>query len=224
MAVNPSKSLHFDSWENLLQWLPEAEEAQLMTVFVWSGDLRSASSDGTWLARIHKETFERLVARTSDRLKQFLVQRVHCRDADLAEDVVQQVLVKLYLRAEQYDPRRSFWGWLYRIARNETIDALRRLRPGDRGVGGQAEGEFEEWLANVSRPGGGPDDVLLDRERRQLLDAAIDELPELQRTVVRLKAEGMKGKAIAQKLGISQAYVSQLYHEAGEILRDAVGA
>jgi RNA polymerase sigma factor (sigma-70 family) len=224
MPVNPSKSLHFDSWEKLLQWLPEANEAQLMTVFVWSADLRSPSTDGKRVAQIHKEAFEHLVARTRDRLKRFLVQRAHCRDSFLADDVVQQVLVKMYLRAEQFDPRRSFWGWLYRIARNEYIDALRRLRPGDVGVGGPGDGEVEQWLSNVAGEGAAPDDELLDREQKQLLDAAIDGLPELQRTIVRLKADGMKGKEIAQRLGISQAYVSQLYHEAGEILRDTVGA
>ena len=39
---------------------------------------------------------------------------------------------------------------------------------------------------------------------------------------MRLKHEGIKGKDIATQLGISQAYVSQLYHEAGEILREAI--
>ena len=39
--------------------------------------------------------------------------------------------------------------------------------------------------------------------------------------IVQLKREGVKGKEIAARLGISQAYVSQLYHEAGEVLRVA---
>jgi RNA polymerase sigma-70 factor (ECF subfamily) len=222
MPLNPSKSLHFDSWESLLQWLPEANEAQLMTVFVWSGDLRSPSSDGRKLAQVHKEAFEHLVSRARDRLKRFVVQRVNCRDSFLADDVVQQVLIKLYLRAEQFDPRRSFWGWLYRIARNEYIDLLRRSRPGDVGMGGGHEEDMERWLQNVAATQGAPEDQLVEDERRQLLENAVSALPELQRTVVRLKFEGIKGKEIAQRLGISQAYVSQLFHEAGEILRDAV--
>jgi RNA polymerase sigma-70 factor (ECF subfamily) len=222
MPLNPSKSLHFDSWESLLQWLPEANEAQLMTVFVWSGDLQSPSSDGRRLAQIHKEAFEHLVGRARDRLKRFLVQRVNCRDAFLADDVVQQVLIKLYLRAEQFDPRRSFWGWIYRIARNEYIDLLRRTRAGDIGLGGWQDNEMERWLQNVASEQGAPEDQLVEHERNQLLEHAIAALPELQRTVVQLKREGVKGKEIAQRLGISQAYVSQLFHEAGEILRDAV--
>lgn len=224
MPLNPSKSLHFDSWEDLLQWLPEATETQLMTVFVWAGDLRVAASDGRRLAFVRKETFEHLVERTRDRLRRFLVQRVNCRDSFLADDVVQQVLIKLYLRAEQFDPRRSFWGWLYRIARNEYIDAMRRLRPGDVGVGqtGQPEEDMEKWLENVARAAGTPASAALEHEQRRQFESAVAALPTLQRTIVRLKCDGVKGKEIAQQLGISQAYVSQLYHEAEEVLRDAV--
>jgi RNA polymerase sigma factor (sigma-70 family) len=224
MPLNPSKSLHFDSWESLLQWLPEASEAQLMTVFVWAGDLQSPTSDGIRLAQVRRESFERLVGRSRERLKHFLEQRVHCRDPYLAEDVVQQVLIKLYLRAEQFDPRRSFWGWLYRIARNEYIDALRRQRPGDIGLGGWSNGdESEQWLEQLTNAKtDAPDADILERERRAQFENALATLPPLQRTIVRLKREGCKGREIALQLKISQAYVSQLFHEAGEYLRDAL--
>jgi len=223
MPLNPSTSLHFDSWDQLLRWLPEADENQLMTVFVWSGDLSAPGGDARRLAQVHKEAFEHLVNRTQDRLAQYLVQRCRCRDADLAEDVVQQVLIKVYLRAEQFDPRRSFWGWLYRIAHNEYIDTLRRLRPGDVGLGqtGQAD-EAAGWLDRQASSAGTPESAALEQERRRLLDDAIAALPSLQRAIVRLKRDGLKGKEIASQLGISQAYVSQLYHEAGEILREAI--
>jgi RNA polymerase sigma-70 factor (ECF subfamily) len=224
MPVKPSKSLHFDSWEKLLQWLPEANENQLMTVFVWAGEHQAPLSDARRLGLVRKEAFEHLVRKTRERLQRFLVQRVGCHDPFLAEDVVQQVLIKLYLRAEQFDPRRSFWGWLYRIARNEYIDALRRTRPGDVGLGqaGQPEEEAEQWLDSTAKSGDTPVDVVLEEEQRQQLEEAIAALPNLQRTVVQLKRQGTKGKEIASRLGISQAYVSQLYHEAGELLREAI--
>src|SRR5436190_752599 len=99
MPLHPSKSLYFDSWEKLLQWLPEANETQLMVVFVWSGDLKAPPGNAARLAQVRKEAFEHLVGRTCERLKRFLTQRCQCRDLDLADDVVQQVLIKLYLRA-----------------------------------------------------------------------------------------------------------------------------
>jgi RNA polymerase sigma-70 factor (ECF subfamily) len=224
MPLHPSKFLHFDSWKSLLTWLSEANESQLMTVFRWTGDEKAPPGDARRMEQVRKEAFEQLVHRAYDRLLRFLTQRCQCRDADQAEDVVQQVLIKLYLRAEQYDPSRSFWGWLYRIARNEYIDALRRLRPGDRGIGqvlGPSDDTDAVWedqvLVNAT-----PEQELLEKERAQLLEEAITALPNLQRTIVRLKRQGLKGKDIAQQLGISQAHVSQLYHEAGELLREAI--
>jgi RNA polymerase sigma-70 factor (ECF subfamily) len=224
MPLQPSKHLHFDSYRSLLQWLPDASESQLMTVFVWAANPQAPPGDARRLGQVRTEAFEILVARAHDRLVRFLVQRCQCQDSDLAEDVVQQVLIKLYLRAEQYDSRRSFWGWLYRIARNEYIDTLRRLRPGDRGVGQSArssedaEGGWEDQVLVTTTP----EKVALEKERSERLEEAITALPNLQRTIVRLKRQGIKGKDIAHQLGISQAHVSQLYHEAGEILREAI--
>lgn len=222
MPLHPSKSLHFDSWENLLQWLPKANESQLITVFLWAGDLKALAGDPRRMAEVRTEAFEQLVNRTRERLKRFLVQRCQCRDLHLADDVVQQVLIKLYLRAEQYDPGRSFWGWLYRIARNEYIDSLRRRRPGDIGIGqtGRADDDMEKWLDNLISTAATPESAALERERLERLDQAIASLPHTQRSIVQLKREGVKGKDIATRLGISQAYVSQLYHEAGELLRE----
>ncbi len=224
MPLNPSKYLHFDSWKQLLRWLPEATESQLMTVFVWASDQKPPPGDARWLADIRSEAFERLVAGTKDRLKNFLVRRCHCRDPHLTEDVVQQVLIKLYLRAGQFDPKRSFWGWLYRIARNEYIDTLRRIRPGEIGVGqvGQPVDYLEEYWQDMAGKSPTPESIALDQERRQQFEKALAGLPRLQQDIIRLKREGLKGKEIAGRLGISQAYVSQLYHEAAEILGDAI--
>jgi RNA polymerase sigma factor (sigma-70 family) len=224
MPLNAVGTAQFESWEQLLHWLPEASESQLVTVFVWAGDQKAPGGTGPQLAEVRKQAFEHLVHRTRERLKRFLLQRCGCRDIYLAEDVVQQVLIKVYLRAEQYDPRRSFWGWLYRIARNEYIDCLRRLRPGDIGVGqaGQAADEQEQWLESLGAAVAAPDQALLDQERRQRLERTVAALPKLQRSVVERKLAGAKGKDIAVELEISQAYVSQLFHEAVEILREAV--
>ncbi len=223
MPLHPSKSLHFDSWEKLLKWLPKANESQLITVFVWTGDLKAPAGDARQLAQVRKDSFELLVTCTRERLSRFLLQRCQCRDVHLADDVVQQVLVKLYLRAEQYDPQRSFWGWLYRVARNEYIDSLRRIRPGDIGIGGAgpSEDDLDNWLASQAARTDAPEAALLEAERQQKFNQAVASLPRLQRSIVQLKLEGVKGKEIAARLGISQAYVSQLYHEAGELLREA---
>src|SRR5438874_2465641 len=92
---------------------------QRVTGFLWAAEFKGRVSETPRLAQVRKEAFEHLVQRTRERLHRFLVQRCQCRDKDFADDVVQQVLIKLWLRADQFDPDRSFWGWLYRIGRNE---------------------------------------------------------------------------------------------------------
>jgi len=222
MASNPSKFLHFQSWKQLRQWLPEATESQLLSVFVWAGDQKPPPGDVRWVSEIRNLAFELLVERTRERLRRFLGQRCHCHDSHLVEDLVQQVYIKLYLRGEQFDPLRSFWGWLYRIARNEYIDSLRRLRRGDVGIGQTGFDSTElgsrESLADESTP----ERIALDQERHRLLDEAVAKLPGLQQNIVRFKRDGVSGKEIASRLGISQAYVSQLYHEAELFLGEAL--
>jgi RNA polymerase sigma-70 factor (ECF subfamily) len=221
MPLERSKALQFDSWKELLQWLPEANEGQLLTVFVWTGEQAKAPpDDAPLLAQVRREAFEQLVARTREPLKRFLVRRQGCHDVHLAEDVVQEVLIKVFRHAEQYDPQRSFWGWLYRIVRHQYIDSLRRQRPGDIGRGGESDAALEEWMQGRTVPAPRPEDAALEREQGQQLEEAIDRLPRLQQTIVRLRREGIAGKDIAQQIGKSQAYVSQSYHEAIEVIRD----
>lgn len=222
MPLDPSKTLSFDSWDQLLQWLPEAREAQLMVVFVWAGELEWPAGEAARAAQVRKEAFELLVRKTRTRLISFLTQRLQCRDLDLAEDLVQQVWIKLFLRGGQFDPGRSFWGWIYQITRNEYIDHLRRLPKGLVSLTGPQSQDWEQLLEPQAPEESTPDWILEDKEQQEQLKVAIESLPHLQRTIVRLKCEGVKGKDIADQLGISQAYVSQLYKEAGEVLREAV--
>lgn len=225
MPEQRSKALHFDSWKDLMRWLPRAGESQLMTVFVWAGEqAKVPADDARILADVRREAFEQLVGRTRERLRRYLERRLHCRDPFLAEDVVQEVLVQIFRRAEQYDPQKSFWGWLYRVTRNKYIDLLRRQRPGSIGLGqqGRPEDEMDEWLERTASTGSTPEGAVLEQEQRERLAAAIERLPSAQRSIVRLKLDGVQGKEIARQIGKSQAYVSQAYHEALEWVRDLV--
>lgn len=225
MPDQRSKALHFDSWKELLRWLPRAGEAQLMTVFVWAGEqAKVPPDDARDLALVRREAFELLVGRTRDRLRRYLERRLHCRDPYLAEDVVQEVMIQLFRRAEQYDPQKSFWGWLYRVTRNKYIDILRRQRPGSVGQGqtGASDEALDEWVQRVATTSATPETTALEQEQRRRVDAAIDRLPRAQREIVRLKLDGVQGKDIARQIGKSQAYVSQAYHEALDWVRERV--
>jgi RNA polymerase sigma-70 factor (ECF subfamily) len=223
MALTPSGSICFESWKQLLKWLPQATESQLLTVFVWASELQGVPAiEERQRGQVRKQAFELLVHRTRDELIRFLTRRHNCRDAHLAEDIVQEVLIQIYRRADTYDPQRSFWGWLYRIARNKYIDTIRRLRPGEVGTGwsDEADNALEQWLEKVAHTVPTPDAQAIHQERQQRLERCLARLPKKQEQICRLKLDGAKGTEIAKKIAKSQAYVSQAYHEALEVLRD----
>ena len=68
--------------------------------------------------------FERLVQRHQTALAHFFFR--HLRDWQLAEDLTQETLIRVYNTAWDYLPRGCFKGWMYRIARNLMIDSTRR--------------------------------------------------------------------------------------------------
>lgn len=67
--------------------------------------------------------FRLLYERYHDDLHAFLVRLVG--DAARADDVLQEAFLKAYAAIDRYDPERSFRPWIYRIARNAALDALR---------------------------------------------------------------------------------------------------
>ena len=70
------------------------------------------------------QAFEILVNRYRGALVGFFIKNV--RDRELAEDLAQETLLRVYKQAWNYLPRGKFRGWMYRIARNLIIDSFRR--------------------------------------------------------------------------------------------------
>jgi RNA polymerase sigma-70 factor (ECF subfamily) len=53
-----------------------------------------------------------------------------CRDKELSEDLLQEIFVTIWEKIEQYDPEKGkFYTWAYRIAKNKTLNALRKSDP-----------------------------------------------------------------------------------------------
>jgi RNA polymerase sigma-70 factor (ECF subfamily) len=68
--------------------------------------------------------FEEIVARYRDELLGYLIRQL--RDREIAEDALQQVFVKVFRKCDQFEAGRRFRPWIYRIARNQSIDSRRR--------------------------------------------------------------------------------------------------
>jgi RNA polymerase sigma-70 factor (ECF subfamily) len=137
-------------------------------------------------------------------------------DRQVAEEVVQETFLALWNRAESYDPAvGSLAAWLHTIARNRTVDRLRAAgrRPGlfplsaAAGDGEDETGALERLAASGTIVGGGgltesPDAALVAGEVRVLLQAAVAEMPEAERTVIVLAyREELTQSEIAERLG-----------------------
>lgn len=127
------------------------------------------------------------------------------RDQHEAEDVTQQVFMKLIRVISKYEPRQvPFTSWILRVARNVAVDHLRQRRPVP------CEEVFEPTRA--------ADDS--GRERRWGLEQALQSLSEDQRDVVMLRhLVGLSPGEIATQLGRTEASIHGLHHRARQALR-----
>lgn len=121
-----------------------------------------------------------------------------------AEDVLQESLMRAFLHLKDFEERSSFSSWLTRIAINFSLMNLRKKR-------GHVETSMDvinddhgllHW--EPKDPGENPESNFSRREREQLLDGAIRQLPPTLRQVVQLKLiDGRSGEEVSQTLGIT---------------------
>jgi RNA polymerase sigma-70 factor (ECF subfamily) len=126
----------------------------------------------------------------------------HIGDPDDADDVTQQVLVRLHLRLGRFRGTARFSTWLYQVTRNAARDAHRRHARRVRAL------ERMQRLADVPAPAL-PADPAADVERQETLDAAraaLARLPDRQREVFDLvELQGYGAHEAASLVGVSAA-------------------
>ena len=104
---------------------------------------------------------------------------------DAAEDLTQEVFVRVYRSLDQYDPKQGdLQNWLMRLARNLIIDDYRRRQRAPHDT--QAE-DLEGHTYHLRAAGGSPQIDLERREMGQQVQAGIDKLPADLRTCVILR-------------------------------------
>ena len=132
-----------------------------------------------------------------------------CGNRDDAEDIAQDVCVKLGRAIAGFDGRSAFSSWVYRI----TLNAVRDMQRA-----GKRRGRYADAYAEIS-----PEDHPAEQEEAATssqLWAAVRQLPEKQRDAVLLVyAEELSHAAAAEIMGIREATVSFHVHEARKTLR-----
>jgi RNA polymerase sigma-70 factor (ECF subfamily) len=122
-------------------------------------------------------------------------------DAAEAEDVAQEAFIKAYRALPTFRGDSAFYTWLYRIAINTAKNALvsNRRRPVDFDLDLQDPDQYERQarLKDADTPEG----VLLTEEIRQVVEKAMEQLPEDLRTAIVLRElEGLSYEEIAEAM------------------------
>lgn len=160
-----------------------------------------------------RQAYEDLLTRVSGLVRGFVRRRVG--DVAWGDDVVQECLVALHRARHTYDPTRPFAPWLFAIAQNRLVDALRVTRR-------QVQREVQpdgEWQAPARRPDQERDAMRADLRRE------VAALPEKQRRVIELlKFEELSVREVASRLGMSEANVKVTAHRGYRALRRRVEA
>ena len=161
------------------------------------------------------ESFERLVRDFGDRIFRF-VKRLAGEAA--ADDLTQEVFVRVHRSIEAYRPEGRFESWLFTIANNLCIDHARWRRDHPT----MAIQEIAAYGAARARE---PIDELEDAETRAALLKAVERLPFEQRQVFLLREEaGLSFKEIAEMTGCPLNTALGRMHYAMESLRKSLKA
>jgi RNA polymerase sigma-70 factor (ECF subfamily) len=153
-----------------------------------------------------RAAFDAIYDRFTDALYRFLYSR--CGDAALAEELLGDLWVRVVehlpkLRLPDSNAEAALAAWLYRIARNLTVDAFRRRR-GDLPL-----------LETISSPEQAPDDVVIADDQQRELRAAFAQLTAEQREVLLLRFfEERSNAEVAALTGRSEGAVKVMQHRA----------
>ncbi|HET9179368.1 MAG TPA: sigma-70 family RNA polymerase sigma factor [Terriglobia bacterium] len=141
------------------------------------------------------------------------------RDQALAEDLAQEAFLRVYKARHRYRPDARFTTWLYRIATNLALNAIRNAR-GRQHQGGNGRPEDGETPLEFTDPKASVEQELIETDRGRMIREAIEALPENQRAAVILhKYQDVDYRQIAGILKVSESAVKSLLFRAYETLR-----
>lgn len=164
-----------------------------------------------------EQSYKRLVNKYERALYYHILKMV--KDKEQVEDLVQEAFVKAFDNLESYNTNYAFSTWLYRIATNHTIDYLRKKKLQTLSIdkprktkSGEMEMQLEDHSAQTDRS-------IIRKQRQNIVQDAIDELPVKYRKVIRLRhMEEKSYQEISEELGKPLGTVKAHIFRAREML------
>jgi len=148
---------------------------------------REQLDDRALVARIlsgDRDRFTELVKRYEKRVVNYVYRITH-RYED-AHDLAQEIFVKVFVALDRYDPKYQFSTWLFRIAQNSAIDALRKKSIAEVPISKPA-GDDEPKEREFADTGVTPYRALKNKQLAAAIDKAVVELPADYRELIQLR-------------------------------------
>jgi RNA polymerase sigma-70 factor (ECF subfamily) len=183
--------------------------------------LSSQLSDSDVIRRViagEKELFEILMRRHNQTL--YRVIRGYLRDDEEIRDAMQNAYTKAFDKLFQFQGNAAFSTWLIRIGINEALLRLKDIKKGKviylaaDELGNEALNRIPDKQVNAEK-------VIIRQEVQQLMEHAIDNLPEKYRVIYMMKeVEGMSNLQIAECLNLTEANVKVRLFRARIIVKE----
>ena len=165
-----------------------------------------------------EQSFELLLRKYRIPLVNFLYRMV--RDSAAAEDLAQEVFLRVYRARKKYEASAKFTTWLFHIATNLALNAVRDGRYRKMEVSLDAPAEEDEPVFQLPAHEMRADERMIQRDRARVIRRAVLALPEKQRAAVLLhKYQEMDYADIARVLECSESALKSLLFRAYETLR-----
>jgi RNA polymerase sigma-70 factor (ECF subfamily) len=151
--------------------------------------------------------FEVLYSRHASRIRGFIQRFVG--DRDWADDLTQEVFLKVYRNPKAFDPRGRFLTWIYAVARNASIDFLRLKKLPSVPIGGAGRDEIEGVVEPATAPHAQPESIALQRELDGRVREVIGTLSvKLREVFVLCAIQGLSYEDAAEIIGCPVKTVS----------------
>ena len=171
-----------------------------------------------------QKAYELLVIKYQRRIQRLIGRMV--RDVDLVEDIAQETFIRAYRALAQFRGDAQFYTWLYRIAVNTAKKALMELKR-DPTVSENsfksADDDETSPLENELTSAETPEAVLASKEIAQIINAALEALPEELRQAITLREiEGLSYEEISEAMSCPIGTVRSLIFRAREAISQKV--
>ncbi len=165
--------------------------------------------------------FEELVQKYKHPVINIIYRLLH--DLDEAEDLAQNVFVRVYQSAARYEVSAKFSTWIFTIARHLCLNEIRRRsrHPAQSLESSQTESEDSAPRQYPDDKITGPPQAFLNRELEQKIQEALASLPDKQRLALAMCQENeLSYEEMAKILGCSLSATKSLIHRGRETLKE----